>query len=171
MGWDPSARPEPDGARCGQANFQQKGMLGPVARPDRAKAREARPRNSLASEYVRLFCYDTSMRFLFRFVAVALAVYLTVNLVPGISMADGWMTLLVVAAVWSVIITVVKPVLSILSFPITLITLGLFNFVLNALLFWGMELIVPGFDVAGWWPALLGSLALSVFSWVIEKVF
>lgn len=111
------------------------------------------------------------MHFLLRFVAVALAVYLTVNLVPGIALAGGWMTLLIVAAVWSVIITVVKPVLSILSLPITIITLGLFNFVLNALLFWGMELIVPGFDVAGWWPALLGSLVLSLFSWLIEKVF
>lgn len=111
------------------------------------------------------------MHFLFRFLAVALAVYLTVNLVPGIVVAGGWMTLFIVAAVWSVIITVVKPVLSILSLPITILTLGLFNLVLNAALFWGMELIVPGFDVVGWLPALLGSLALSIFSWLIEKVF
>lgn len=111
------------------------------------------------------------MHFLWRFLAVAVAVYLTVNLVPGISIAGGWMTLLLVSLVWSVIITVVKPVLSILALPITIITLGLFNFVLNALLFWGMEFIVPGFDVAGFWPALLGSLVLSIFSWLIEKVF
>lgn len=111
------------------------------------------------------------MHILFRLLAVALAVYLTVNLVPGISITDGWMTFLIVAAVWSVIITVVKPILSILALPITIITLGLFHFVLNALLFWGMELVVPGFDVAGWWPALLGSIVLSLFSWLIEKVF
>lgn len=122
------------------------------------------------------------MHFLVRLVAVAVAVYLTVNLVPGISIAGlpavpytgqagGWMTLLLVSLVWSVIITVVKPIVGILSFPITILSLGLFNFVLNALLFWGMELVVPGFDVAGFWPALLGSLVLSVFSWLIEKVF
>jgi putative membrane protein len=111
------------------------------------------------------------MLFLLRFLAVAVAVYLTVNLVPGITIADGWMTLLLVSLVWSVIITVIKPVLGILSLPITIITLGLFNFVLNALLFWGMEFIVPGFDVAGFWPALLGSVVLSVFSWLIEKAF
>jgi len=111
------------------------------------------------------------MHFLLRFVAVAVAVYLTVNLIPGISVAGGWMTLLLVSLVWSVIITVIKPVLSILALPITILTLGLFNLVLNALLFWGMELIVPGFDVAGFLPALLGSFVLSIFSWLIEKVF
>lgn len=118
-----------------------------------------------------IFCYDMRMHFLLRFVAVAVAVYLTVNLIPGISVAGGWMTLLLVSLVWSVIITVVKPVLSILALPITILTLGAFNLVLNALLFWGMELIVPGFDVAGFLPALLGSLVLSIFSWLIEKVF
>ena len=111
------------------------------------------------------------MHLVFRFLAVAVAVYLTVNLVPGISVAGGWMTLLLVSLVWSVIITVIKPVLSILSLPITILTLGLFSLVLNALLFWGMEIIVPGFDVAGFWPALLGSIVLSIFSWLIEKVF
>lgn len=111
------------------------------------------------------------MHFLLRFLAVAVAVYLTVNLVPGISVAGGWTTVLLVSLVWSVIITVIKPVLNILSLPITIITLGLFSLVLNALLFWGMELIVPGFDIAGFWPALLGSIVLSLFSWLIEKVF
>jgi len=111
------------------------------------------------------------MHFFLRLLAVAVAVYLTVNLVPGISIAGGWMTLLLVSLVWSVIITVIKPVLSILALPITIITLGLFHLVLNALLFWGMELIVPGFDIAGFWPALLGSIVLSIFSWLIEKVF
>ncbi len=111
------------------------------------------------------------MHLLLRFLAVAVAVYLTVNLVPGIVVEGGWTTLLLVSLVWSVIITVIKPVLSILSLPITIITLGLFSFVLNALLFWGMELVVPGFDVTGFLPALLGSIVLSLFSWLIEKVF
>lgn len=110
------------------------------------------------------------MNLIFRFLAVAVAVYLTVNLVPGIILEGGWMNLALVSLVWSVIITVIRPVLSILSLPLTIITLGLFSFVLNALLFWGMEFIVPGFDVAGWWPALLGSIALSLITWLIEKL-
>ncbi len=110
------------------------------------------------------------MNLIFRLLAVAVAVYLTVNIVPGITLEGGWMTLALVSLVWSVIITVVKPILSILSLPLTIITLGLFSFVLNALLFWGMEFVVPGFDVAGWWPALLGSIVLSLITWLIEKM-
>jgi putative membrane protein len=111
------------------------------------------------------------MHLLFRFIAIAIAVYLTVNFVPGISISGGWETILILSVVWSVIITVIKPVLSILSLPITIITLGLFSLILNALLFWGMEFIVPGFHIDGFIPALLGSIVLSLFSWLIEKVF
>lgn len=104
-----------------------------------------------------------------RFAATVVAVYLTVNLVPGI-MVTGWETMLIVAIVWSVIVAVIRPVLHILSLPITIITLGLFSFILNALLFWAMELIVPGFDVAGFFPALLGSIVLSIISWLVHKM-
>ena len=111
------------------------------------------------------------MHFLVRFLAIAVAVYLTVNLVPGITVTGGWMTMLIVAIVWSVITMVIRPVLQLLSLPITIITVGLFSFILNALLFWAMELVVPGFDVAGFFPALLGSIVLSLISWLIQKVF
>lgn len=111
------------------------------------------------------------MHFFFRFLAIAAAVYLTVNIVPGIVVAGGWTTLLLVSLVWSVIITVIRPVLQILALPITIVTLGLFSFILNALLFWGMEFIVPGFDVTGFVPALLGSIVLSLISWLIQKAF
>src|SRR3989338_3715639 len=59
---------------------------------------------------------------------------------------------LLVALVWSVITMVVKPVLGILTLPITVITLGLFSFVLNAFLFYAMTWVVPGFTVAGFVP-------------------
>jgi putative membrane protein len=94
---------------------------------------------------------------------------LTVNLVPGITAAD-WTTILLVALVWSVITLVVRPVLSILMLPVTLITFGLFSFVLNALLFYAIAWVMPGFAVAGFWPALLGALVLSIISWFIQKV-
>lgn len=109
------------------------------------------------------------MHFLIKFLAVAVAVYLTVNIVPGISVAGRWTTLLLVSLVWSVIITVIRPVLQLLALPITIVTLGLFSFILNALLFWAMTLIVPGFTVAGFVPALLGSIVLSIISWFIQK--
>lgn len=110
------------------------------------------------------------MGFALRILATAAAVYLTVNIVTGISVSGGWVTLLLVSLVWSVVIAVIRPILQILTLPLTIVTLGLFSFVLNALLFWAMEWIVPGFDVAGFVPALLGAVVLSIISWFIQKV-
>lgn len=110
------------------------------------------------------------MNFILRLLATAAAVYLTVNIVPGIVVSGGWMTLLLVSLVWSVVIAVIRPVLQILTLPLTIVTLGLFSFVLNALLFWAMEWIVPGFDVAGFVPALLGAIVLSIISWFLQRV-
>lgn len=108
---------------------------------------------------------------LLRFVGTVAAVILTVNIVPGIAVADGWLTVLLVALVWSVITMVVRPVLSVLTLPITIVTFGLFSFILNALLFWAMELVVPGFSVDGFLAALLGAIVLSIISWLINKIF
>ncbi len=110
------------------------------------------------------------MHALLRYLGTVAAVLLTVKLVPGVSIAGGWETTLLVALVWSVIATVIKPVLSILALPITIITFGLFSLVLNALLFWAMTLIVPGFVVAGFWSALLGAMVLTISGWFIQKV-
>lgn len=109
------------------------------------------------------------MHFLLRILATAVAVYLTIYVVPGITVSGGWMTIAIVAIVWSVISMVLKPVLAVLTLPLTIITLGLFSFLLNAFLFWAMTLVVPGFSIAGFVPALLGSIVLSLFSWLIHK--
>ncbi len=111
------------------------------------------------------------MHTVLRFLGTVAAVYLTVNFVPGISVSGGWTTILVVALVWSVITMVIRPVLSILTLPLTIITFGLFSFVLNALLFWAMTIVVPGFVIAGFVSALLGAVVLSLLSWLIQKIF
>lgn len=105
-----------------------------------------------------------------RYLGTVAAVLLTVNLVPGVSIAGGWMTTLLVALVWSVIVGVVRPVFRLLTLPITIITLGLFSFVLNAFLFWAMALVVPGFIVSGFLAALLGALVLSILTWLIHQI-
>ena len=110
------------------------------------------------------------MHIVLRYLGTVAAVMLTVNIVPGITVSGGWTTIFLVAVVWSVIVMVIKPVLSLLTLPITIITLGLFSFVLNALLFWAMTFVVPGFTVTGFLSALLGALVLSVFTWLIEKI-
>ena len=105
-----------------------------------------------------------------KYLGTVAAVYLTVSIVPGITVEGGWVTILIIALVWSVINMVIKPVLSILTLPITIITFGLFSFILNALLFWAMTLIVPGFVISGFLAALLGALVLSILSWFIHQI-
>lgn len=110
------------------------------------------------------------MHMLLRFTGTAIAVALMVYFTPGVSATGGWITVFLVALVWSVITMVIRPVLQVLTLPITIFTFGLFAFILNALLFWAMTLIVPGFHVDGFWTALLGAVVLSLLSWLIHKV-
>lgn len=110
------------------------------------------------------------MKTVLKFLGTVAAIMLTVHLVPGVSVSGGWISLFLAALVWSVISLVIKPVLKILTLPVTIITFGLFSFVLNAALFWAMTLVVPGFSVMGFWPALLGALVLSILNWLIHKV-
>lgn len=112
--------------------------------------------------------YSFSMHTVLRYLGTVAAILLTVYIVPGVSVTGGWLTILLAAIVWSVITLLIKPVLSILTLPITIITFGLFSLVLNALLFWAMMLIVPGFVIAGFWSALLGAIVLSILSWLIH---
>ena len=110
------------------------------------------------------------MHTVLKYLGTVAAVYLTVSLVPGISVSGEWMTILLVALVWSVITMVIKPVLGILTLPITIITFGLFSLILNALLFYAMQWVVPGFAVSGFWTAFLGAIVLSILTWLIQKI-
>ncbi len=110
------------------------------------------------------------MHTLLRYLGTVAAVILTVKLVPGVSMSGGWTTTLLVALAWSVIVVVIRPALKLFTLPITLLTLGLFSFLLNAFLFWAMTLVVPGFAVSGFVAALLGAFVLSILTALISKV-
>lgn len=110
------------------------------------------------------------MKLIFRFGIIALAVYLIATYIEGINATDT-KTILITAALWSVIVLLIRPVLKILTFPLTLITFGLFSFVLNALLFFGMAYIVPGFSVEGVIPAVVGSAILSLVSSFADHIF
>ena len=100
------------------------------------------------------------MQTILRYLGTVAAILLTVYIVPGVTVTGGWLTILLAAIVWSVITLLIKPVLNILTLPITIITFGIFSLILNALLFWAMALIVPGFVIAGFWSALLGAIVL-----------
>lgn len=110
------------------------------------------------------------MSFMLRFLGTVAAVVLTVYIVPGIEITGGWVSVFLVALAWSVITMVIRPVLTVLTLPITIVTFGLFAFILNALLFWAMEWIVPGFSIDGFLAALLGAIVLSILGWLINKI-
>lgn len=98
-----------------------------------------------------------------RFLLSGLAVLLTAYLLPGVDVTHYGYALLV-AAVLGLANAIVKPILIILTIPITIVTLGLFLLVINALVIMIVDYFVPGFHVEGFWWALAFSLILSVFN-------
>jgi putative membrane protein len=112
------------------------------------------------------------MSLLARWLVNAAALMLVAYLYPGVSV-DSFGAALLAALVLGLVNAVVRPLLVILTLPVTLLTLGLFLFVINALLFWFVAEVVGGFHVAGFGAALLGSILFSVItlltSWVLFK--
>lgn len=98
-----------------------------------------------------------------------LAIFITAYLLPGVSVS-GFVAALVLAVVLGAINAFVKPVLIVLTLPITVLSLGLFVFVINALLVMLAGLIVPGFSVDNFWWALLFALVLSVVNAVFYRM-
>ena len=78
---------------------------------------------------------------------------------------ESFYTALIVALILSVLNTLIRPILFVLTLPITIITLGLFIFVLNGLLLWFVASFVKGFTIAGFWPAVFGAIVYSFVSW------
>ncbi len=105
-----------------------------------------------------------------RLLIYAGALFVIAQVVEGVTITSFY-TALIVAVLWGVIGLTVRPILSILTLPINLLTFGLFSFVLNALLFWFLATFVAGFGVAGFIPALEGSVLLTIVGWVLHAVF
>jgi putative membrane protein len=103
------------------------------------------------------------MKFITRILLTALALLVVAAYVPGIEV-DGLYPALIAAIVLGLLNVIVKPILVILTFPITVITIGLFLLVINAALFWFAASFIDGFSVAGFWPALIGSVVVSLIS-------
>lgn len=102
-------------------------------------------------------------------IAVALLVITNYALIPGISVAD-FATAIVVAVVLGVLNLFVRPVLILLTLPVNLLSLGLFTFVINALLFWFVAFFVKGFVVSGFLAAFLGAFAISLVKWLSDRL-
>lgn len=110
------------------------------------------------------------MPFIFRMGANAVAILLIAYLLPSVMSADGYMAAIAAAFVLGLVNAIVRPILVLLTLPVTVVTLGLFLLVINGLLLWLVTAIVPGFHVGGFLGAVAGSVLLSVVSWVLTRL-
>ncbi len=99
--------------------------------------------------------------FLLTWLVTAIALIITANIVPGFVVTSFGAALLA-AVVIGLVNAIVKPILIILTLPLTILTLGLFLFVVNAITIWLAGVLTPGFTVTGLLPALLGSIVLTL---------
>ena len=114
---------------------------------------------------IRICTLNMIVRLLINILALLLIAYF----IPGIEV-DGFITAFIVAVLLGLLNIFIKPILVILTLPITIITLGLFTFVINAALFWFVASFVEGFYVDGFLFALLGTILYSIISGVGNKL-
>jgi putative membrane protein len=109
------------------------------------------------------------MKLILKIVIGALALLGVAYLIPGVEV-ESFYYALIVSLVLGLLNVTIRPLLFILTLPITLLTLGLFIFILNALIFWFASSFLEGFEVTGFLPALAGSLLVSLATTVANKL-
>lgn len=115
------------------------------------------------------------MRLLMRWLITAAALFIAAATVPGITITDqnGWVAVFIMAAVFGLVNAFIRPILTLLSCPLVLLTLGLFTLVINALCLWLSAWIAQnwfgaGFTVNGFFPALIGGIVVGIVSFLLS---
>jgi putative membrane protein len=108
------------------------------------------------------------VRFLQRWLVDTIAVFAALA-VPGIKV-DSWSHLILASLVLGIVNTFIRPILMLLTLPLIFVTLGLFIFVINALMLLLVNRIIPGFEVSGMWPALGGALIITAVTILLERI-
>ncbi len=109
------------------------------------------------------------MRLILHWIANALALIALPYVFTSIKV-DSFVTALIVALVLGLINTLIRPLLILLTLPVTILTLGLFIFIINGLLFWAVGSFVPGFQVDGFWAGVFGAIVYSIISWILSAL-
>ena len=112
-------------------------------------------------------CYAGPMKLILTWLLAACALLLVANFLPDVHVRSFGSAMIAAAAI-GLLNVLVRPILVILTLPVTIVTLGLFLFVINALMFWAAGSILAGFQVGGFWTALLGSLVYSALMLVVN---
>lgn len=108
------------------------------------------------------------MNILLRWLLTAAALLLIANLVPGIALSGVYIAL-ITALMLGLVNVVIRPIFLFFTLPINILTLGLFTFVVNALMFWFVASFIEGFTVDGFKAAFLGALFLTLVGWIINS--
>lgn len=112
----------------------------------------------------------TVMGFIVKIIVTGLAVFVADYLLPGVYISSDVKTVIAVAIVLALLNTFVKPILVLLTIPVTLVTLGLFLLIINALMVIWADKLIAGFQVDGWVSAILFSLIVSIVSAVLNRL-
>jgi putative membrane protein len=119
---------------------------------------------------IRKFEQGGFMHLIIRFLINVAAILIIAHIFPKLIQVEGFGAALIAALVLGIINAIIRPILVLLTFPVTFLTLGLFLLVINALMLWLAATIVPGFKVNGFWGAFLGSILISIVSWFFSSV-
>jgi len=109
------------------------------------------------------------MRFLFRLFINVVAILIIAHVVPSLIRVDGFLAALVAAILLGIVNTIIRPILVVLTFPLTLLSFGLFLLVINGLMLLLVSALSSGFHVNGFWGALFGSILISIVSWILSR--
>lgn len=109
------------------------------------------------------------MKILIKWIVSAVAIAITAYILPGVTVT-GIVPVLILAVVLGIINAFIKPILTVITLPLSIVTLGIFSLILNTLLILLAEAVVPGFDIDGFWWALLFGIVLALVTAVLKKV-
>ena len=109
------------------------------------------------------------MFFIVRLIINIVAILIISYLFPSLIWVDTFWAALVTALLLGIVNAIIRPILVLLTLPLTLVTLGLFLLVINGLMLWLVSALVSGFHVSGFWGAVFGSILISIVSWLLSR--
>ncbi len=110
------------------------------------------------------------MRIIFHWIVLSVAVWVTTQLISGVIVDPIW-TALIVGACLTLFNMFLRPIISLLTLPINVLTLGIFSLIVNGLVFWYLGNVIKGFSVTEFSAAFIGALLVTIINWVITKLF
>ena len=110
------------------------------------------------------------MKFLIRLLINMATIMIIAYIFPSLIWVDSWVSALGAAFLLGIVNVFIRPIFVLLTLPLTLVTLGLFLLVINALMLWLVAGLVGGFHVSGFWGAFFGSILISLISWVFSRI-